>query len=244
MDDLDDVVGEFLVESLENLDQLDQGIVQLEADPTSPELLATIFRSIHTVKGTSSFFGFSHLESVSHAGECLLSTLRDGTLLFTPAHASALLQMCDAIRAMLAAIEATGADGDDGYAAIVDRVTAMANGSDDGNGDVGGEADAVAEMVALADAVAAAEAPSDVAPAPQTGEIDETATAPGSSGGAADTSIRVDVKLLDTLMNLVGELVLARNQVLQFQTTAGRPELPAPPPSGSTSSPPSCRKRS
>ena len=57
MDDLDDVVAEFLVESIENLDQLDQGIVELEANPDSPELLASIFRSIHTVKGTSGFFG-------------------------------------------------------------------------------------------------------------------------------------------------------------------------------------------
>src|SRR5690349_1726770 len=78
VDDLDDVVAEFLVESTENLDRLDQGIVELEANPNSPDLVASIFRSVHTIKGTSGFFGFDRLESVSHAGETLLSAVRDG----------------------------------------------------------------------------------------------------------------------------------------------------------------------
>lgn len=73
---MDDLLREFLVESCENLDQLDQDLVTLEGDRSNPELLSRIFRTIHTIKGSCGFLGFATLESVSHLGEDLLSTLR------------------------------------------------------------------------------------------------------------------------------------------------------------------------
>src|SRR5689334_21152425 len=112
MDDLDDVVREFLVESHENLDQLDRDLVALEKDPQSHERLASVFRTIHTIKGTCGFLGFGKLESVAHVGESLLSRLRDGELLLTAEITTGLLSMVDAVRQMLAAIEAAGNDGD------------------------------------------------------------------------------------------------------------------------------------
>ena len=78
VDGVDEIVAEFLVESYENLEQLAQELVELEHNPTGHELLASVFRSIHTIKGTSGFLGFSHLEKVTHVGESLLSRLRDG----------------------------------------------------------------------------------------------------------------------------------------------------------------------
>ena len=69
---MDELVGEFLVESLENLDQLDQDLVVLEQDPENLEVLKSIFRTIHTIKGTCGFLGFSKLESITHVGESLL----------------------------------------------------------------------------------------------------------------------------------------------------------------------------
>lgn len=78
MSELDPIVREFLVESYENLDQLDRDLVTLEKDPGNHDRLASIFRTIHTIKGTCGFFGFSKLESVTHVGENLLSRLRDG----------------------------------------------------------------------------------------------------------------------------------------------------------------------
>src|SRR5437016_2040031 len=84
VDDTDEIVGEFLVESLENLDQLDRDLVALEQEPGSRELLSSVFRTIHTIKGTSGFLGFGSLESVTHVGESLLSRLRDGALRLTP----------------------------------------------------------------------------------------------------------------------------------------------------------------
>ena len=77
MNPLDGVVKEFLVESHENLDQLDRDLVALEKDPENKEGLASIFRTIHTIKGTCGFFGFSKLEAVTHVGENLLGKLRD-----------------------------------------------------------------------------------------------------------------------------------------------------------------------
>ena len=98
MEDLDDIVQEFLVESHENLDTLDGDLVALEQDATSKELLSRIFRTIHTIKGTSGFLAFGRLETLTHAGESLLSRLRDGVKPVTPDTITALLAMVDAVR--------------------------------------------------------------------------------------------------------------------------------------------------
>src|SRR5215217_1502452 len=104
---LDDIVEEFLVESHENLDQLDQDLVALEADPGSRDLLSSIFRTIHTIKGTSGFLAFNRLEKVTHVGESLLARLRDGAQSMTPETTDALLRMVDVVRDLLSIIEDT-----------------------------------------------------------------------------------------------------------------------------------------
>ncbi len=128
MDDLDEIVGEFLVESHENLDQLDQDLVELERDPDSRELLSSVFRTLHTIKGTSGFLAFSTLESVTHVGESLLSRLRDGEMALTPGITTVLLEMVDAVRELLARIEETGAEGEETYAALVARLEVALEG--------------------------------------------------------------------------------------------------------------------
>ena len=76
---MDEIAKEILVENYENLDRLDSDLVTLEKDPHSKETLGSIFRTIHTLKGTSGFLGFGKLEAVAHVGENLLSKLRDGS---------------------------------------------------------------------------------------------------------------------------------------------------------------------
>ena len=71
-----DIVREFLVESTENLDRLDRELVTLEQNPGDHEILASIFRTIHTVKGTCGFLGFKALEAVAHVGENLLGRMQ------------------------------------------------------------------------------------------------------------------------------------------------------------------------
>ena len=116
MGEMDEVVAEFLAESREGLDSLDRDFVTLEANPNDAQTLARIFRCAHTIKGTAGFLGFSRLESVTHAGESLLSRLRDGELKLSQEMTNSLLSMVDAVRGMLAAVETTGADGNEDHA--------------------------------------------------------------------------------------------------------------------------------
>ena len=110
MSDMDAAVSEFLIESDENLNQVERDLVDLEGTPDE-STLSSIFRAIHTIKGTCAFLGYSKLESLAHTGETLLSLVRDGELSLTPEITSALLAMVDAIRHMLECIEQSGADG-------------------------------------------------------------------------------------------------------------------------------------
>lgn len=125
MTDGDDIIKDFLIESTEHLDQLDHDLLELEKDPASRAVLSRIFRSIHTIKGATGFFGFSKLGSVAHAGESLLALLRDGRLSLTPGITSGLLAMVDAVREMLGAIEKSGTDGDGDYAALIELLGSL-----------------------------------------------------------------------------------------------------------------------
>src|SRR5262249_33784644 len=119
---MNEIIREFLIETHENLAQLDIDLVTLEKEPTESETLARVFRTLHTVKGTAGFLGLEKLQAVAHAAESLLSRLRDGQLLFNAQIASALLAVVDAVRQMLAAVEATGQDGDGDFAALIQTV--------------------------------------------------------------------------------------------------------------------------
>jgi len=181
-----DVLREFLIESNENLNRLDSEIIELEQRPKDKELLASVFRTIHTIKGTCGFLGFPLLERVAHQAENLLSLLRSGERQLSGRLVALILECLDAIRKILASIEATGKEGPDEYSGLVERLTA-----------------AVASPI---------EEPPGAAP------VDSPPGEAEKSSAASESAIRVDVGLLDKLMNLVGELVLARNQVLQFTT--------------------------
>ena len=247
-DDMDEVVKEFLVESYENLDQLDRDLIILEEDPANRKVLASVFRTIHPLKGTCGFLGFGMLESVAHVGERLLSRLRDGEIRLTTEITSALLAMVDAVRQMLASVEATGGDGDGDYTALIEVLTRLQ--ASEPVQEPSPQADATfAENETSAEEETAAEeatAPTPLSPAPAAVDppapsavaAPARAVAPASvaapaspaeppapapadasdsrTSAVSDTSIRVDVSLLDKLMTLAGELVLARNQILQF----------------------------
>jgi two-component system, chemotaxis family, sensor kinase CheA len=270
VDGLDDIVEEFLVESHENLDQLDSDLVALEQDPNSRERLSSIFRTIHTIKGTSGFLAFNRLEEVTHVGENMLSRLRDGALDLTPARTSVLLQMVDSVRSLLAAIEATGGEGKVDVSGVVAAVTAamedtpVAESAPAPAAVPAPRSPAVAEKAPAKKAAAKpaakpaakrvpartaakpaaakkttaraarvttpkaiAEPETVVEPVPfvpealaDTAEHPDAETAQTDASGGprravADSTIRVDVDLLDELMLLVGELVLTRNQIVQ-----------------------------
>ena len=213
-----DPVQEFLIESYENLDMLDRALVDLEQDPTNADTLASIFRTIHTIKGTCGFLAFNRLERLSHTGENLLSKMRDGQLLLNAEITTALLAMVDAIRQMLARIEASGTEGEQEYPEVVAELKRLHDGTPA----------AAPAPVAVAPVVPAVAPPAPaIVPMPMAAVVAPPAAPAeaaddrrnGDDRRAADSSLRVDVTLLDKLMNLVGELVLARNQILQFTAT-------------------------
>lgn len=124
MSDLD-IVKEFLVESSENLDRLDRNLVDLEKRPAGGELLADIFRTIHTIKGTSGFLAFANLEAVALVGENLLGGVREGEIPLTPEIAAALRVMVGAVREMLATVAADGTDGNNDYKDLIERLKSL-----------------------------------------------------------------------------------------------------------------------
>ena len=243
-DETEEIVKEFLVESSENLDQLDRDLVMLEEDPSNGQVLASVFRTIHTIKGTCGFLGYTKLESVSHVAESLLSRLRDGSLSLTPEITSALLATTDAVREILTHIETTRSEGDGDYSALVATLTALQSGEPaatseptlpESTAQAAEPADAPEAPIVLeepwVDEAPAPVAVPLVAPAPTPATAPERPAhvaehvppveAPEARTHAVDTTIRVDVGLLDKLMNLAGELVLARNQILQFAAGQG-----------------------
>ena len=121
-----DVIREFLVESYENLSRLDQDLVELEKQPKNAVLLASVFRTIHTIKGTCGFLAFSTLEKISHQAESLLSQLRSGQRDLSPSLVSLILETVDATRTVLACIEASGEEGPEQFEELTERLRVTA----------------------------------------------------------------------------------------------------------------------
>jgi len=193
----EEFVQEFLVESTENLDQLDRDLIALEQAPGDEERLASIFRTVHTIKGNSGFFGFSKLGALTHSGEHLLGRLRDGKLRLDDRVTGSLYSMVDAVRAILRTIETTGSEGDHDFRDLAQRLTAVATG----------------EQVEPPRAPAAVPLPAET-PAAEPA----AAAPPPAERSAAESSIRVDVGLVGSILDLVGELVLARNELRSIDT--------------------------
>jgi two-component system chemotaxis sensor kinase CheA len=209
MSDNREFIAEFLVESSENLDQLDKDLLALEADPADPQRLASVFRTVHTIKGNSGFFGFSKLGALAHSGEHLLGKLRDGKLRLDDRVAGTLYSMVDAVRSILQSIESTGTEGDHDYRDLSRTLAAVAE-----QPQADGTATAPERPAAKEQPVASALAePVPAAASPPVPPAAAPAQAPVATVAAAESSVRVDVDLLASILDLVGELVLARNQL-------------------------------
>ena len=229
----DEILKEFLTESRENLDLLDREFVALESDPSAQHRIASIFRAVHTIKGTAGFLGFNRLVALTHAAENLLSLLRDGKLGLSAEMITTLLSVLDAVRLILASIENDGTEPADDWTALIEALHAHQEAP--AKAPVAPPRPAPTPKLAVASKVPKAPvvepppvAPPVAPPVPEPPPAPETPapevhapetyrdTGDGREGPGSETSIRVDVGLLDKLMNLVGELVLARNQILQL----------------------------
>jgi two-component system, chemotaxis family, sensor kinase CheA len=213
-EEFEEEIREFLIESNENLANLDREIVELERNPEDAKLISSVFRTIHTIKGTCGFFGFDSLGSVAHITENILSQVREGQRELTPPLISLILEAVDKIKALMVKIETEGGEGEDDFAGLRTRLE---------------EAYRIYSLRETPAGVQREVAPVQIADVetsaqhlhtekPQSEQVTERREATGSTGkdtSIAGSTVRVDVELLDKLMNLVGELAHARNQFLQ-----------------------------
>ncbi len=239
-------VSDMLAESFEGLDRYDRAILALEQNKADQETLNDIFRVVHTLKGTAGCLAFHHIEKLAHAGENLLDPIRAGKLTPDPAIAAVLLRLSDGLRVLLQLVEKSGHDrsGPDHSALVADlqRLRDPAPAAEPPAAVGAAEPVAAAEEPIVAapaplpasppavdpnsgwglfdpEPVAAAPAPSaPPAAALPAVPVDAGKTAPvaAAAPAIASATVRVDVALLDKLMNLVGELVLSRNQLMQL----------------------------
>lgn len=124
---MDDILRDFLSEANDSIDALDRALVRFEREPGDPELLSEIFRVMHTIKGTCGFLGLARLAAVAHAGENILGQFRDGALSPTQDSVSAILEAIDLIKALLAHLEAQGAEPAGEDSALIQRLNAIAS---------------------------------------------------------------------------------------------------------------------
>lgn len=279
MEDIQEILEDFLVEAFELIEQLDQNLVELESNPDDLELLNSIFRVAHTIKGSSSFLNFDVLTGLTHHMEDVLNKARHGDLKLTPEVMDVVLESIDLMKSLLHAIRDNGNDTSVGIdiTDICRRLDIISNGEtaknivvaeevdespvpsaeEDDNTDYSKlsdkevedeierllkmrkeedrkrrESSGSAKAVAVPtpsfeslkdnhdnDGDSDDEAPKVAEPVTRRsvgGDTSNTAPAKKESASTMEQTIRVEVKRLDHLMNLIGELVLGKNRLLKI----------------------------
>ncbi|MDE2577486.1 MAG: chemotaxis protein CheW [Hyphomicrobiales bacterium] len=184
---MDEILRDFLVETSEHIETAGTQLVALERDPSDHDMIASIFRLVHSIKGACGFLGLARLARLTHAAEALIGRLRDGEPA-SAAHITMILAAVDRVRELLNAIDEHGVEPP---------------GDDD-------------ELIARLAKAGVAESQTAPAPAPQTPPIVNHLFEPHEAHAARrPETIRVTVEALETLMLLVSELVLTRNQLTE-----------------------------
>lgn len=218
------LIKDLIIESTDGLDRLDRELLALENGTGGPESLNNIFRVVHTIKGTAGCIGLSRIETVAHVGENVLSLLRDGKIEVSQGIITVLLEYSDALKEMLRMLETTGSPGDKDYGPLLARLQDFQNGGDKPE-QKAAEPQGWGLFEDEAEATSATEETTMPVSSPVVAVAETEATVPKQGVSISDTAIRVDVGQLDKLMNLVGELVLARNQIVQYTSESKEPGL-------------------
>jgi two-component system chemotaxis sensor kinase CheA len=221
---MDDLLREFVTETNESLDVVDVELVRFEQDPNNAKILANVFRLVHTIKGTCGFIGLPRLEALAHAAETLMGKFRDG-LPATSDGVTLILTTIDRIKAILESLEydQREPEGDDAdligdLERMVERASALGNETTPAVHSPQTlerplqQGEASLDELERAFRETEVEAPITPAPAPQP----EAAAQEDESGKHAGQSIRVTVDTLESMMTMVSELVLTRNQLLEI----------------------------
>ncbi len=205
---MDELLAEFLTETAESLSALDDAVLKLEREPGDAGTLAVVFRLVHTIKGTCGFLSLPRLERVAHGAEELLGAVRDGKHTATPELITTVLADLDRIKHIVTVLRQTGREPED-EAAAIDAIPAAP------------------ESVATEAAPAMSAAPP-TPPPPPPPPPPAAVTPPPDSPRAPRDGIRVDVVVLESLMTLVSELVLTRNQLMQLSRNEDDSRFAAP----------------
>ncbi len=227
--DLKEILESFLIETKEILDKLDQDLMKMEKDPNDMELLNTVFRSFHTIKGTSGFLGFDQMMEITHNCEDVLNKLRKSELHLNGPMMDVIFEAYDIMKALIASVES-------GVVETMPMEETIAKLVLIGEGKVSADTVLVAAETVTAVPEKSVEAHVEKQVEHRAEEHEESiveipmkdvlhpvqeqtkAAAPKEkvADKSVDNTIRVDVIRLDNLMNLVGELVLGRNRLAQL----------------------------
>lgn len=199
---MDEFLTDFLIECSENLSKIDNDLLLLEKG--DKEVLSNIFRAIHTVKGSCGMFGFQRLEHLAHVTEDVLGKMREGSLEPSPFIVGKVLQSIDIIKNILAVVEKDKTEPKGSDEEIINELKMILNAE---------EASVKADQPAPA---AATHLPKS--------EIIQASTGPQ----ATENTLRVNIEVLDGLMNAIGELVLSRNRLMQLTRTGNNSVFFAP----------------
>ncbi len=239
-DDMQEIITDFVTEAEESLDRIDPLFVELETNGEDKEILNDIFRCMHTLKGAAGFLGFQPVVDVAHTSENILKRLREGEIALTKRIVDAVLASVDTLRALIGHVK-HGESLDDNIGPVLaelDAALAEASGAPAPAPAPAAAAPAPAPAVpapASAAPVPASAAPAPAsaaaAPAPPPAEAKSAPVPPGASVAAPEkkdgekkepqkkdevSNLRVDIGRIDKVMDLTGEVVLARNRLLNL----------------------------
>jgi two-component system chemotaxis sensor kinase CheA len=202
----DELIQEFVVESSVHLAQVEGQLLEIESagGNVDIDLVNTVFRAVHSVKGAAGFLGLTVINALAHSLENVLNMIRSQTLVPNPRSINVLLKASDQLRQMVEQVSTSNAID---VTAIIAELDALAAGGD-----------VVADDSQTPPAAPEPRA-SEIKPPPKQDKAKENEVPPAPSVSASrsrptEGSVRVPVAVLDQLMNLAGELVLSRNQLI------------------------------
>ncbi len=211
--EMKEIVDSFIVETKEILEKLDLNLIELENRPDDAELLNEIFRSFHTIKGTSGFIGLDKLTKVTHRCEDILNKLRKGEALLSTDLMDGILASYDKIKELLVSIETELCEN-----VSVDETVEMLNKLIDKLENKNSNEDSTDKNVPeIADEKQKEIANENVSVAAEKKPEDKDVTK-NIVNKKSDNTIRVDVERLDELLNIASELVLGRNRLAQVNS--------------------------
>ncbi len=235
-----ELVKEFLVESNENLEAMNKNITELEKNPENKDILNELYRHTHTLKGSASFLNYNHLQSITHESENILDLLREGEVKLNPCIIETLLESIDKTSDIIQKINDTSSDSGIDISPTIQKLKGLAISSPEviiTKDNMPSEASGIAPVsLKIKDDVAIKSTPQKKSLSPQRSEDKKKPLLSKKreeiigkkslkNEPIVDTTIRVNVNLLDKIMNVVGELVLNRNQILQYSNSTESPEL-------------------